>query len=49
MENNDVSSTNCFLVDAMSTDTSLMYIRKKSGPKMDPCGTPAFTGNHSNI
>ena len=33
----------------MSTDRSLMYIRKKSGPKVDPCGTPAFTDNHSDV
>ena len=26
-----------------------MYIRKKGGPEMDPCGTPAFTGNHSDV
>ena len=49
MENNDVSSANSFTVDVMSTDRSLMYIKKKSGPKMDPCGTPAFTGNHSDV
>ena len=35
MENNDVSFENSFAVDIMSTDTSLMYIRKKSGPKME--------------
>ena len=49
MENNDVSSANSFTVDVMSTDRSLMYIKKKNGPKMDPCSTPAFTGNHSDV
>ena len=49
MENNDASSANSFTVDIMSTDRLLMYIRKNSGPKMDPCGTPAFTGNHSDV
>ena len=49
MENNDVSSANSFTVDVMSTDRLLMYIRKKNGPKIDPCGTPAFTGNHSDV
>ena len=49
MENNDVSSANIFTVDVMSTDRSLMYLRKKSGPKMYPCGTSAFTGNHSDV
>ena len=48
MENNAVSSANSFTVEIVSTDRSLMYIRKKSGPKMDLCGTPAFTGNHSD-
>ena len=46
MENKDPSSANRFSVDIMSTDRSLMYIRKKSGPKMDFCGTPYFTSNH---
>ena len=45
----EVSSANSFTVDIMPTDRSLMYIRKKSGPKMDPCGTPAYTGNHSDV
>ena len=49
MENNYVSSANSFTVDVMSTDRSLMYIRKKSGPKMDPCDTPAFTSNHCDV
>ena len=49
MENNDVSSASSFTVDVMSADRLLMYIKKKSGPKMDHCGTPAFTGNHSNV
>ena len=26
-----------------------MYIRKKSKPRIGPCGTPAFTGNHSEV
>ena len=49
MEDNDVSSANSFTVDFMSTDRSLMYIRNKGGPKIDPCGTPAFTGNYSYV
>ena len=49
MENNDASFANSFTVDIMSTDRLLMYIRKNRGPKMDPCGTPAFTGNHSDV
>ena len=49
MENNDVLFANSFTVHFMSTDRSLMYVRKKSGPKMDHCGTPAFNGNHSDV
>ena len=33
----------------ISIDRSLIQIRKKRGPKIDPCGTPALTGNHSDI
>ena len=25
---------------------SLIYIKKKRDPKMEPCGTPAIIGNH---
>ena len=49
MENNDVSFAVSFTVDIMSIDWSLMCIRNKSGPKMDPCGTSAFTGNPSYV
>ena len=49
MENNDVSSANSFTVDIMPSDRWILYIRKKSGPKIDPCGTPAFTGNHYDV
>ena len=33
----------------ISIDRSLIQIRKKRGPKIDPCGTPALTGNHSDV
>ena len=49
MENNDVPSANSFTVDVMSTDKLLMFSRKNSGIKMDPCGTPAFTSNDSYV
>ena len=49
VENNDVSSPNSFTVDIMSTDRSLMYVRKRSRPKMNPCGTTAFIGNYSDV
>ena len=48
-ENREVSSAKSFTVDSMFSDKSFMYIRKRSGPRIDPCGTPAFTGNHSEV
>ena len=29
-------------------DQSIKYIRKKSGPKIDPWGTPASIGDHED-
>ena len=43
-ENREVSSVKSFTVNSMFSDKSFMYIRKKSGPRIDPCGTPTFTG-----
>ena len=37
---------NNLTVDMISTDRSLIKIRKKRGPEIDPCGTPALTSNH---
>ena len=48
-ENREVSSAKRFTVNSMFSDKSFMYIRKKSGPRIDPSGTPAFTGNHSEV
>ena len=52
-ENREVSSAMSFTVDSMFSAKSFIYvcIRKRSGPKIDPCacGTSAFTGNHSEI
>ena len=48
-ENKKVSSANSFTVETNSSEKSLMQIRKKSGPRMEPCGTPGFTGNHLDI
>ena len=45
-ENREMSSANSFTVETKSSVRSLMQIRKKSGPRMEPCGTPALTGNH---
>ena len=48
-ESTEVSSAKSFTVDSMFSDKSFMYIRKRSGPRIDPCGTPAFTGNYSEV
>ena len=46
VENNDVSSANSFTVDCKFSGRSFMYIRKKNGPKIEPCGTPVSTDDH---
>ena len=47
--NREVSSGKSFTVDSMFSDKLFMYIRKKSGPRLNPCGIPAFAGSHSEI
>ena len=42
----DVSSAKSFIIDDKFLLRSLIYIKKKRGPKMEPCGTPAIIGNH---
>ena len=49
MENSDVSLANNISVDTISVDRSLIFIRKKRNPKIDPCGTPTLTGNHPDF
>ena len=34
------------VIDDKFLPRSLMYIKKKRGPKMEPCETPAIIGNH---
>ena len=48
-DNREVSSAKSFTVDSMFSDKWFIYIRKKSGPRIDPCGGPTFTGNHSKF
>ena len=36
----DESSANRKISDSMSATRSLIYIKRKSGPSTDPCGTP---------
>ena len=42
----DVSSTKSFAIDDKFLQRSLIYIKKKRDPNMEPCGTPAIIGNH---
>ena len=45
-ENSDVLSTNNFALDVKLSGKSFMYIRKSSGLKIEPCGTPASIAAH---
>ena len=42
-ENKDVSSANSLTLDDKLSGRPLIQIRNNNGPKVDPCGTPAFT------
>ena len=42
-ENKDVSSANNFAFDDKPSARSLLKIKKRRGPKIDPWGTPALT------
>ena len=42
----DASSAKSLVIDEKFLLRSLIYIKKKRGPKMEPCGTPAIIGNH---
>ena len=48
MEKIDVSSEDSFTVDERSLPRSFMYIRKNTGPKIEPWGTPVSIGDHEN-
>ena len=47
-EKRDVSSAKCLTVEVIFSDKSIIYNKKNSGPKIDPCSTPASTGNKSD-
>ena len=49
MEKIDASSANSFTVDEILLPRSFMYIRKNSGPKIEPWGTPASIGDHEDV
>ena len=48
MEKTEASSVNSLTVDERLWLKSFMYIRKKSGPKIDHWGTPASTGDQED-
>ena len=48
MEKIDVLSTNSFKVDKRLLPRSFMYIRKSSGPEIEPWDTPASIGDHED-
>ena len=48
MEKIDASSANSFVVDEKVLLRSFMFIRQNSGPKIDPCGTPACIVDHND-
>ena len=48
-EDREVSSANSFTVKTNAIERSLMQVRKKRGPKMEPCGTPGLTGNYLDV
>ena len=45
-ENRYLSSSNNFAVNTKSPDKLFMYIRKKNGPNLGPCGAPASVATH---
>ena len=45
-ENSEVSSAKSFAFNYKSFVKSFIYIKNKSGPKIDPSGTPALTLAH---
>ena len=49
IENKEVSSANNLTFDFRSVAKSFMYIKKKRGPKIDPCGTPARIHSQSEV
>ena len=45
-EKMDISSAKSFVIDDKFLLRSLIYIKKKRGPKMEPFRTSAIIGNH---
>ena len=49
MAKRDVSSANNLALAFNPFGKSLIYMRKRSGPNIEPCGTPAKTGAHAEF
>ena len=47
IEESIISSAKNFAEDFILVSRSLMYMRKRSGPRTDPWGTPDSIGAHS--
>ena len=48
-ESKEVSSANNLVLDDNSSAKSFMYIKKSSGPSIEPSGTPALTLVHVRL
>ena len=48
-EKRDVSSPNILHNEFIPSGRSFMYVKGKSGPSTDPCGTPDFIFLHSDV
>ena len=44
-----MSSAKSFTMDEVPLVKSLMQIRKNSGPRIEPCSTPALIFSHSDV
>ena len=44
-----VSSANNLISQVISSVMSFINTRNNKGPSMEPCGTPASTGNHEEV
>ena len=48
-EKSDISSANILHMEVITSGKSFIYIRNKSGPNTDPCGTPEFIFFQSEV
>ena len=45
----DVSSAKSFAMDEVPSVKSFMWIRKNSGPRIEPCGTPVLIFSYPDV